>query len=121
MDIKALANEPIWQAARKLLSWIYHVTRDFPAEAQQGLVRDMRWVANDLTQGIAEALGCVEARQQREAYEQARGVCLRLASQLLVSYELRFLVSKSELDGLLDSVQKIIENLDGRISGQTTG
>lgn len=102
----------VWQLAFQLLIKIYKITKDFPSEEKFGLVSDMRRAANSIVHNIAEGFGRYEPRDKTRFYKISRGSSFELMSQLLVSYELKYISSKTILDDLRNDCKNIIEELN---------
>jgi four helix bundle protein len=105
----------VWQLAFRLLIRIYKITKDFPVEEKFGLVSDMRRAANSITHNIAEGYGRYEPRDKSRFYKISRGSCYELISQLLVSFELKFIKNEYEVEELINSNKDIIKELNSLI------
>ena len=105
----------VWQLAFKLLVRIYKITTDFPKEEKFGLVSDMRRAANTITHNIAEGYGRFESKDKTRFYKISRGSCYELMSQLLVSFELKYLNDENQLNDLINSDNDIIKELNSLI------
>ena len=62
----------------------------------------MRRAANSIVHNIAEGFGRYEPRDKTRFYKISRGSCYEVMSQLLVSFELKYMGSKTDLDKLIE-------------------
>lgn len=115
MGHKDFTEMPVWQLVFKLLVKIYEVTKDFPSEEKFGMVSDMRRAANSLTHNIAEGFGRYEPRDKTRFYKISRGSAFELFSQLLASFELKYITAKELLEELVNDCKNIIDELDALI------
>ena len=106
---------PVWQTAFRLLTDIYRITKNFPSDERFGLISDMRRAANSIVHNIAEGFGRYEPRDKTRFYKISRGSCYEVMSQLLVSFELKYMGSKTDLDKLIDVCKNIIKDLNSII------
>ena len=106
---------PVWQTAFRLLTDIYRITKNFPSDERFGLISDMRRAANSIVHNIAEGFGRYESRDKTRFYKISRGSCYEVMSQLLVSFELKYMGSKTDLDKLIDVCKGIIKDLNSII------
>jgi len=75
----------------------------------------MRRASNSIVHNIAEGFGRYEPRDKTRFYKISRGSSFELISQLLVSYELKYINSKSIRDELIHSCKNIISELNSII------
>ena len=115
MKFEDFTKMHVWQEAFKLLVRIYKVTKDFPTEERYGLVSDMRRAANSIVHNIAEGFGRFEPKDKTRFYKISRGSSYELISQLLVSFELKYLKDKLTVNKLVSSSRSIIEELNALI------
>jgi four helix bundle protein len=54
MKIYSFEKLECWQQARKLTSWIYEITKEFPQDEKFGLTSQMRRAALSIASNIAE-------------------------------------------------------------------
>jgi four helix bundle protein len=112
---KDFTEMPVWQLAFRLLVKIYKVTKDFPQEEKFGMVSDMRRAVNSMTHNIAEGFGRYEPRDKTRFYKISRGSSYELISQLLASFELKYIKAKELLEELVNDCKNIINELDSLI------
>lgn len=94
---------------------IYRITKDFPSEEKFGMVSDMRRSINSIVHNIAEEFGRYEPKDKTRFYKTSRGSAFELMSQLLVSYELKYVNDPLLLDELMNDCKNIIEELNALI------
>lgn len=87
-DYKSLI---VWQKSMALVSKIYHLSSDFPADEKFGLTSQMRRAAVSVPSNIAEG----QARRTTGDYvrfvSNAEGSLAELETQLLIAIELNYL------------------------------
>ena len=105
----------VWQLGFKLIVKIYKITKGFPSDERFGLISDMRRASNSIVHNIAEGFGRYEPKDKTRFYKISRGSSFELISQLLVSYELKYINSKSIRDELIHSCKNIISELNSII------
>ena len=115
MSYQDFRNMPVWQNTFKLLIKIYKLTQSFPGEEKFGMISDMRRAANSVVHKIAEGFGRFEPKDKTRFYKISRGSSYELISQLLASFELNFFKNKAELDDLVISYERIIQELNSII------
>jgi four helix bundle protein len=91
---------------------IYKVTKNFPSEEKFGMVSDMRRAANSITHNIAEGFGRYEPRDKTRFYKISRGSGFELMSQILASFELKYITTQELMEEFVSDCKNIIEELD---------
>ena len=86
-----------WQEAMELVKEIYRVTRDFPKEEMYGLVGQMRRAAVSIPSNISEGAARGGDREFIQFLIIARGSLSELETQLLISYDLGYLLDISDI------------------------
>jgi four helix bundle protein len=112
MSFKDFTETPVWKLAFALLLDIYKITKEFPSDERFGLVSDMRRSANSIVHNIAEGFGRFEAKDKTRFYKISRGSAYELHSQILVSYELKYIIETSVRDDLIRRCREITNELN---------
>ena len=107
MSFEDFTKMPVWQLGFKLIVKIYRITKGFPSDERFGLISDMRRASNSIVHNIAEGFGRYEPKDKTRFYKISRGSSFELISQLLVSYELKYINSKSIRDELIHSCKNL--------------
>ncbi len=112
MSYKDFTEMSVWKLAFKLLIKIYNTSKIFPSDERFGLVSDMRRAANSTVHNIAEGFGRYEPRDKTRFYKISRGSSYELFSQILVSYELKYIKENQIKVKLIENCRNIIDELD---------
>src|SRR5438067_2411723 len=93
-------NLSVWQAARRLTRSLYQLTTDFPASEEFGLKAHMRGASISICSNIAEGCGRRGDREFRRFLDVAMGSACELECELILSYDLAFIVEAVMEDAL---------------------
>ncbi len=96
----------IWQRSRKLVKDIYSLTSFFPETEKFGLTLQLRRSAISIPSNIAEGCGRSTDKQLNHFLEIAQGSLNELMTQILISYDLKF-VDKETADVLLNEINEL--------------
>ncbi|RMH12845.1 MAG: four helix bundle protein, partial [Gammaproteobacteria bacterium] len=86
----------VWQLARKLVGYVYELSRNFPGEEKYGLTSQMRRAAVSVASNIAEGCSRKSSRDQAHFTQLAYSSLMELLSHLLLAVELKFTDSREE-------------------------
>jgi len=113
--MKSYIELDVWKEARKLVSEIYNVTKDFPNEELYGIVSQMRRSAVSVPSNIAEGCGRRTATDTVRFLFIARGSLFELETQLYLSLDQNYIINK-ELEALLVQIDICKKLLSGFIN-----
>ncbi len=108
----------VWKKSMELVTVVYKITKQFPADERYGLIDQMRRAAVSVPSNIAEG----HARRTKVDFARflrmSLGSCTELETQTMIACNLDY-VSKSEADQILDQsllirkmISKLITTLD---------
>ena len=113
--VKSYKDLIIWQRSIDLVELIYHLTEDFPAKENFGLISQMRRSVISIPSNIAEGYG----RQSTGSYSQflsiARGSLFELETQIEICIRLKYF-QKTESEKLLAEIVEISKMISSLIS-----
>lgn len=103
----------VWKESMKLVEEVYKVTADFPANEQFGITNQIRRSAVSIPSNIAEGAGKSTNGDFRRFISIASGSCNELETQLLISYNLKYLktIEHKEIENKLNSIQNMLFGL----------
>ncbi|MCK5052364.1 MAG: four helix bundle protein [Candidatus Cloacimonetes bacterium] len=104
-----------WQKAIELVKSIYKITNNFPQSEQFGLTSQLRRAAISIPSNIAEGFGRSSNKEFRRFLEISRGSLFELQTQLFISKELGFIISKS-YDMIYEQTREVERILIGFIN-----
>lgn len=96
----------VWEKARKLVSDIYNLTRQFPKDEQFGLSAQMRRASVSIPSNIAEGSGKGSNKDFVRFLNIANGSAFELETQLYLVFDQSF-ISEETLDLQIDNIQEI--------------
>jgi four helix bundle protein len=91
MKIYSFEKLECWQQARKLTSWIYEITKEFPQDERFGLTSQMRRAALSIASNIAEGTSRKTYKDQAHFSTIAYSSTIELLNQLIISYDLKII------------------------------
>lgn len=94
MEIKTFRDLKVWQKAHKLVLLIYKITANFPRSEIYALVSQMRRAAISIVSNIVEGFRRKSVRDSLNFYNIADASIEELKYQLLLSYELKYILEK---------------------------
>ncbi|NUY79587.1 four helix bundle protein [Flavobacterium sp. MAH-1] len=100
----------IWKRSRQLCTEIYSATENFPENEKFGLTNQLRRAAVSVASNIAEGSSRNSSKDFSRFLEIATGSAFEIETQLLISYDLKFLpeTKLTELNLKLDEIVKMI-------------
>ena len=110
-------NLTVWQNSINLVTDVYKITKDFPAEEKFGLTTQLQRSAVSIPSNIAEGTGRSTDRDFANFLSMALGSSYELETQILISNNLNYLNDekmKSILDALND-IQKMLASLINKL------
>ncbi|MFH1086932.1 MAG: four helix bundle protein [Chloroflexota bacterium] len=91
MAIQTYRDLTVWQRSMDLVELVYRLSKRLPAEAQFGLVSQMRRAAVSLPANIAEGYGRTHRGDYLHHLSMARGSLTELETHLLIAQRLGYL------------------------------
>lgn len=113
--MKSYIELDVWKEARKLVSEVYNVTKDFLSEELYCLVSQMRRCAVSVPSNIAEGCGRRTAIDSMRFLFIARGSLFELETQLYLSLDQNYII-KTKLEALLVQIEICKKLLSGFIN-----
>jgi len=101
----------VWRESMSLVKDVYHVTSRLPKEEMFGLTSQMRRAAISVPSNIAEGAARMGEKEFLRFLSVARGSLCELETQLLISQELGYLGSESELPAKVERVFALLGGL----------
>jgi four helix bundle protein len=102
----------VWKLSMELVSDLYRVTGEFPAEERYGLVAQLRRAAVSVPSNIAEGAARNTKREFANFLHMAQGSISELDTQLEIAVALGY----ASRDGLASLVERL-ERIDKMLSG----
>ena len=89
---------------------LYLITENFPKSEQYGLVSQMRRASVSVPSNIAEGYGRRSQKEYAQFYSIAYGSLLELETQLILSYNLKFITEEDykDIDSIREEVSKML-------------
>ncbi len=100
-----------WQEAHRLVLMVYRATERFPGHERFGLVAQMRRAAVSVPANIAEGFKRRGIRDKMHFYNIAEGSLEELKYYCILSEDLGYIPSKTELLAQTETVGKILSGL----------
>lgn len=111
MHIYSFEKLDVWKEARELVTWIYKITKDFPADEKLGLTNQLRRAAVSVVSNIAEGSARKSAKDQAHFSQIAYSSLLEILTQLMLSNDLEFIKEEHLITG-----RTKIENLTMKVA-----
>lgn len=112
--MSAHKNLKSWKRSIQFVTAIYKYTADFPKEEKFGIISQMRRAAVSVPSNIAEGAGRQSTKEFIRFLYIALGSAIELETQLLISFNLKFL-EENDYENLLEDLQNIIRLITGLI------
>ena len=111
----------VWQKSYKLCLEIYGVTKKFPNEERYGLTSQTRRAAVSIPSNIAEGYGRKSTAEYVQFLYIAYGSTCELETQLLLSQDLRYIISKEgeKLNGNIREIERMLKALINSLQKKT--
>ena len=103
----------VWKLSLELVTHVYRLTSDFPAEERFGLAQQMRRAAVPVPSNIAEGAARKSQKEFMQFLYVALGSLAELETQLVISERLGF--NKTEISQTLDNCNRVRQMLVGLI------
>ncbi|MDP3028829.1 MAG: four helix bundle protein [Deltaproteobacteria bacterium] len=100
----------VWQMAKKLIVFIYEITRNFPQEEKYGLVSQINRAAISVASNIAEGSGRTSYKDQAHFTQTAYGSLMEIACQFEIAKDLGF-IDDLQLDNILNRIVPLADKL----------
>lgn len=98
----------VWQKSMALVSQIYELTGSFPGEEKFSLTNQVRRAAVSVPSNIAEGWGRKSTGSYVQFLNIAKGSLYELETQTLISKDLGFTDSISDISDLITEVSKML-------------
>ena len=100
-----------WQEAHKLVLMVYQVTKGFPGEERFGLVSQMRRAAVSIPANVAEGFKRRGIQDKLRFYNVSEGSLEELKYFLILSRDLGYIASETELMDQAETVGRLLNGL----------
>jgi len=111
---KSYKELTVWQQGRKLVKYIYTMTRQFPADERYDLVSQMRRAAISVPSNIDEGCGRQYPKGTLQFLVTARGSLYEFETQIYLSFDLDY-ITNPQLEEAVLKIEKTIQLLQGFI------
>jgi len=101
----------VWQLARKLVSEVYAMTKNFPSEEKFILTSQIRRAALSVSANLAEGTSRGTSKDQAHFTQMAYSSLMELLNHLIVSTDLGYLTEKT-LDGIRPQIELLSNKLN---------
>ncbi|MDD2758118.1 MAG: four helix bundle protein [Patescibacteria group bacterium] len=100
----------VWQKSMQLVTIVYEITVQLPAEERFGLVSQMRRCAVSIPSNIAEGYARQNRKENKQFVNIAYGSAVELDTQIIICTKLGFFEEKTllQLAGLLEEIRKML-------------
>ncbi len=114
LEPKSYKELAVWQQGRKLVLYIYTLTRQFPTDERHDLVSQMRRAAVSIPSNIAEGCGRQHPKDTIQFLIIARGSLYEVETQTYLAFDLGY-ITVAQLDDAVAKLEKSIQLLQGFI------
>lgn len=104
-------NLDVWQQSKRLVVYIYKLTKIFPGHEMYTLISQIRRAAISIPSNIAEGASRSNTKDRRRFYEIARSSLVELDTQIEITIDLDYCNSDD-----IREIEKEINQLFGRLS-----
>jgi four helix bundle protein len=110
--IKSFTDLIAWRQAHDLVLGIYKFSEKFPQKEMFGITNQIRRAAVSITSNVAEGFSRISKKDKFHFYSMALGSLTELQSQLLVTRDLKYLISK-DFDNLAEKSIRVSKLING--------
>jgi four helix bundle protein len=100
----------VWKKSIELVTLVYEITKSFPTEEVYGITNQIRRSAVSIPSNIAEGAGRGSDAEFIRFLNIAQGSLSELETQLIISQNLKYLISK-EIFKILEEIRKMMWDL----------
>ncbi|TVQ82732.1 MAG: four helix bundle protein [Bacteroidetes bacterium] len=113
MESKSYSFEKlhVWKDIRGLIKDVYELTATLPEIEKFGLVMQMRRAAISVSSNLAEGSSRTSPKDQAHFYQISYSSMMELLSQLIVSYDLKY-ITESSYSALRQDIEGITYKLN---------
>jgi len=108
----------VWKKARKIVTTIYQLTKDFPREECYGLTSQLRRAANSICANIAEGFSRFHTKDKIKFYYNARGSISESLSHILISQSIGY-IDPRKVNDLMEELKSTRKMLNMMINSLT--
>lgn len=101
----------VWQKSIELVKDIYTITKTFPNYEKYGLCSQMQRAAVSVPSNIAEGAARNHDKEFMQFLYYSYGSLSELETQLIISYDLKYVQDNSEILKKIDKIQKMLSGL----------
>ncbi len=101
-----------WQLSRKLVGFIYQITKSFPEEEKFGMTNQLRRASISISSNIAEGNSRFSAKDKSHFTEMSYTSLMEVVNQLILSNDLKYIS-----DEKLEELKLFISPLASKIIG----
>jgi four helix bundle protein len=113
--MKSYTDLDVWIEARKLVSVVYLVSKNYPKEEIYGITNQIRRSAVSIPSNIAEGCGRKSSKETIYFLHIARGSLYELETQMYLSSDQKY-ISEEELVSILEQIVSCKKLLNGFIN-----
>ena len=113
--MKTYKELDIWEKGRKLATYCYELTKNFPNDEVFGLTAQMRRAAVSVPSNIAEGCGRNTSKSTAQFLYIARGSLYELEMQSLIALDLKYL-NEDRFNILMDKISDCMKLTNGLIN-----
>ncbi|MCI5054658.1 MAG: four helix bundle protein [Flavobacteriales bacterium] len=110
--LKTFEDLECWQVCTELRRFVSDLTRNFPADEQNGLTDQIRRTSRSCTDKIAEGYGRYNHQENIQFCRYSRGYMFELLNQLITAKDENYITEED-----LDTAKKLIESGLALING----
>ena len=105
----------VWQLSKSLTLKIYEKTDSFPEIEKFGLIIQLRRASISISSNIAEGSSRYSTLEKKRFYNIAFSSTLEVISQLIISYELKF-IKEEEYEELSELIELILKKISALVN-----
>jgi len=108
MGVKNYKELEVWQKAMELVVYVYRLSRQFPKDEQFALTNQLRRAALSIPSNIAEGFGRDSHKDFVNFLHVSRGSLFEVGTQLDIASRLGYVSIDENLQGLMESVSRML-------------